>query len=590
VAKIKNLLDFATAGQRIAQRYPTSKKSIENPYDPSLVINQDAMRASPEGYKKNVGLLADQNYVKTKARSLEGKAQAAMDADADNLLWLYNNAPEEIRNVSRNWYLGANRTSQELAKKHNISNESSAGVIAALSPQMDWNKNVSLANRVISIYNRSQGKPLEKDAFKALREIYEKPGSPHNSDIKVIESGVPFEELTKNQKAMYVRAIDKTFNSTNYNLSNPTGDIVGLALNKDGAPSKISWGSNTEIGKAISVLDDPSVENISRSMGDAHKVRNFYNNIVNPNYAYQNPFVGDITIDTHAVAAASMKPFSGQSAEVAANFGSGGGAANTSISGAKGTYGMRADAARLAAQEAGIMPREMQSVTWDVARTMFPRTFKTKENVQAINAIWDMFKKGKISANDARSAIVERAGGFGKVDWATSKSNTGKNVGGGTSIIGGSALATDALAGNTAGGNGRGNLGIDPAIPQEWFTGDVAAAPTAGLLAQNYQGDLLGGMDFSTVKGDQRPFLPTVGEYGKSMVRGAATGSLDTFNALEDLGRKLGFIPDNSAYIPKEVSDRSRQTIRSKIPDYKAKYATDKEKSLFEMIGSFFGA
>jgi hypothetical protein len=117
-----------------------------------------------------------------------------------------------------------------------------------------------------------------------------------------------------------------------------------------------------------------------------------------------------------------------------------------------------------------------------------------------------------------------------------------------------------------------------------------AAAPTAGLLNQDFQGDPLVGMDLSRVKGDQRPFLPTIGEYGKSMVRGSATGSLDTFNALEDLGKKMGFIPDNSAYIPKEISDRSRQTIRSKIPDYKAKYATDKEKSLFEMIGSFFGA
>ena len=590
ITTAKNLLDLATSGQRIAQRYPGSKKSIENPYDSSLVINQDAMRASPEGYAKNVGLLADQNYVKTRARSLEGKAQAAIDADAENLSWLYNNAPEEIRNVSRNWYLGANKTSQELAKKHNVSNESAAGVIAALSPQMDWNKNVSLANRVISIYNRSQGKSLEKDAFKALREIYKKPGSRHNSDVKVIESGVPFEELTKNQKAMYVRAIDKTYNSTDYNLSNPTGDIVGLALNRDGSPSKISWGSNIEIGKAIGVLDDPSIENIGRSMGDAHKVRNFYNNIVNPNHAYDNPFVGDITIDTHAVAAASMKPFSGQSPEVMANFGSGGGAANTSISGAKGTYGMRADAARLAAQEAGIMPREMQSVTWDVARTMFPRTFKTKENVQAINAIWDMFKKGKISANDARSAIVERAGGFGKVDWAIPKSNTGKNVGGGTSIIGGSALATDALAGDTFGGNGRGNLGIDPAIPQEWFTGGGVPGLTAGLLNQDYQGDLLGGMDFSRVKGDQRPFFPTVGEMGKFAASGIPHGILDTFEGYQDLAGA-----NDQSIVPYRIPDHGytsvSQIIDDLMPSVKrnrlSKEEAEKSKSFGRNVSSF---
>jgi hypothetical protein len=35
-------------------------------------------------------------------------------------------------------------------------------------------------------------------------------------------------------------------------------------------------------------------------MGERHKVRNFYNNIYDPNSPY-----GDVTIDTHAVAAGS---------------------------------------------------------------------------------------------------------------------------------------------------------------------------------------------------------------------------------------------------------------------------------------------
>ena len=104
-AIITNLWDLATSGQRISQRLPQAKEKaltraglpIENKNDPRLVINQDAMRVAPAIYEKNVGLLADDNYFRTKAKSTEGKATAAMEAEAENLMWLYNNAPKEIR-------------------------------------------------------------------------------------------------------------------------------------------------------------------------------------------------------------------------------------------------------------------------------------------------------------------------------------------------------------------------------------------------------------------------------------------------------------------------------------------------------------
>jgi hypothetical protein len=65
----------------------------------------------------------------------------------------------------------------------------------------------------------------------------------------------------------------------------------------------VAWGSNVEIAKAISAIGNPTRDNVSERMGEKHKVRNFYNNIFDPQSTH-----GDVTIDTHAVAAALLRP------------------------------------------------------------------------------------------------------------------------------------------------------------------------------------------------------------------------------------------------------------------------------------------
>ena len=67
--------------------------------------------------------------------------------------------------------------------------------------------------------------------------------------------------------------------------------------------------------KGVQVLRDGSLESVSLSLGDAHKVRNFYNNIVAPDSQ-----LGEVTIDTHAVAAAVFKPLSAKGYEVSHAF------------------------------------------------------------------------------------------------------------------------------------------------------------------------------------------------------------------------------------------------------------------------------
>lgn len=99
---------------------------------------------------------------------------------------------------------------------------------------------------------------------------------------------------------------------------------------------------------------------------------------------------------------------------------------------------------------------------------------------------------------------------------------------------------------------------------------------------------LLSGTDLSLAPRDDRPFFKTMGEYGLSALRGIPLGLMDTAYTLEDAAKYLGFMPDNSAYIPASVEEQARKNMRNLIPDYDAKYATNKDKSIFEFLGGLF--
>src|SRR5690606_4465759 len=148
-------------------------------------------------------------------------------------------------------------------------------------------------------------------------------------------------------------------NDSAFPIADPRGGSLGTYMTAAGAPARIQWGSLAEAAKAVSVLEDGSLENVSALLGRQHKIRSFYNNIIAPTND------SDVTIDTHAVAAALMRPLSAATTEVGHNFGTG--TANSSITGNSGMYGLYAEAYRRAAAERGILPREMQSITWEAA-------------------------------------------------------------------------------------------------------------------------------------------------------------------------------------------------------------------------------
>jgi hypothetical protein len=240
------------------------------------------------------------------------------------------------------------------------------------------------------------------------------------------------------------------------------------------------------INKYVSYHIKNTRENISWNLGGEHKVRNFYNNILVPNSRH-----GDITADTHAVAAALYRPLSGQSTEVAHNFANSTGpgipaAGGSALTGVQGTYPLYAEAYRRAAKARGILPREMQSITWEAVRGLFPDTFKTAKNSKAVDAIWNQYKAGKIPQSEARRQVDEIAGGIRNPTWHV-EGNAGPDEAGGHSpdpreLSGIGAFGEPAQAPDTGAG-----VGSPPSIPQKRLTeADGGAVSRALQIAAQY--------------------------------------------------------------------------------------------------------
>lgn len=340
-----------------------------------------------------------------------------------NLKWLYDQFSDEVRTITKLWYDGANIVSNEIAKEYGYTTNQVSGVMAVLSPQMDWFRNLSLGKRVIDIYNTKKESTIDDKMEEYIRNantgtgekaspLFEGPAkklTEKSIDLLIKEmKGKKFKDMSIPEKAFFVRAYDEVYSTRDYENISPTGDINGFVMTEKGARAKVGWGGFGPIMKAISILEDGNVENISKNLGNQHKVRNFFVNISNPND------VNAVTIDTHAVAAALLKPLAGSDAEVNTNLS---GPPKSASTGLVGSYPVLADAYRELAKELGILPRELQSITWEAVRGLYKASFKTAKNKKAINEIWERYRNGEITINQLYEEVNTKAGGVSKPVW-----------------------------------------------------------------------------------------------------------------------------------------------------------------------------
>jgi hypothetical protein len=432
----------------IATRRPTSKR-VEKTNAPGQYADMNGVRDASQAQPGGDGKLG---YAEKLARTVS-KYSGLIFTDAelknpravmekfvnhltDNLVALHDAMPEPMREIARQWYDTAHKMAGDMAQKHGVTRQQAAGVLAALSPQNAWDNNVALGDRLLDTYkNRQnfefspkmeaitakvkqgqlskaargilrdiQGKTLSEIANQSMPERLQKKWGA-NADTK-------WENVKAAQQAMWVRLYDEAHNSAENPMFHPSGEVVGVS------PSNRSWIGLDHVAKAIRIINDGSVENINNVMGDGNKIRNFYNNIINPDS--EN---GHVTVDTHAVGAAHFQPFSGDDPEVQHNFGNTPkgipGAPKHAATGMRGTYPLYAEAYRRAAERLGVKPRELQSMTWEGIRSLMGDDKKTSELKASVRDIWKKVQDRELTIKQAREMIIEQAGGFSKPSWMT---------------------------------------------------------------------------------------------------------------------------------------------------------------------------
>jgi hypothetical protein len=417
--------------QRVSSRFPTAVSATEDPMQHDLTMDSELIHERPKVAQALSDKIVQQNksmvFTPEEQKTPKGVFDSFVRQAKDNIKFMYNQASPENQTGNRVWYDGAHVIGVNDAKANDLEPRQNFAAIATQSPQKDWDQNVSLYERLLDmVKNKSDiafTPEMNDKANDFVREIAKtnakkkaagKPEVDPWVDRKLINKlkGKSLEDLSDPvERAAWARLYDEAHNPREFQEIAPDGTKKGVKmLAGTDIPEKVAWGGLNSISKGLSVLQDGSLENISKNLGENHKIRSFYNNIAEPNSPHE-----DVTADTHHVGLSLMRPIAGDDAETKLNFGGNG----STITGLHGTYPLYVEATRQAMREINAehpddppieYPRQLQSVVWVEWRNMFPPEARTVKTKAAVDSIWKEHLDGKITADEARQQVAEYAG------------------------------------------------------------------------------------------------------------------------------------------------------------------------------------
>jgi hypothetical protein len=395
------------------------------------------LRGKTLGYKQKIAYtvqkyLTGLNFPKDAwQKNPEGVINRVIDHYSKNLSFLYDMVPDSIKEQALKWYESAHRMAKDISDETGVAHKKVAAVISVLSPKNAWDNNVGNAKRFITHFTQNIHRDWTPEMSDKLGDIYDtrgpkseeypdgKPQSQAFLNVLDAIRGKKFSELEspspaalRAMKGMWIRIFDEA-HGQDYGfgdqtpLYDPEGTVRGSQTH--------AWGGLENLAKAVEVMEgDGSNQAISDAIGDGHKTRSFYNNIINPWSEH-----GHLTADTHAVRAATLRSLNSNGAEVTHAFGSSKKGVpspprNAEV-GIKGTYPIYDEAYRRVAEEKGIRPNQLQSVTWEGIRSLLGD--RVEQLTPEIDKIWQKVQNGKMSAADARRTVLDVTGGFEKPAW-----------------------------------------------------------------------------------------------------------------------------------------------------------------------------
>ena len=319
----------------------------------------------------------------------------------ENLKTLYKNLENSrygkrvIRQMEM-WYDTAHAIGKNLYNNHKdvvfnghkLTENKVDAILAGYSPSRDWNLNVADAVITMDIVHYLQNSKPTKEMVEYAKNA---PDSIRMSDAD-IESyqNRTFKEMDISQQASFVAGVMEKYVAKHYREIVPAEGVGGIVKTKSGSDMVYKIAGRGEIMRVLYILGNEESEDLYNTLSQQQKVRNFYNNI-----AYPNSLRMELTADSHAVQAATMRAI-GSTAWIA----QGGTFGQNSDVGTSFLGGLIADAYRRFAFEIGTLPQRAQAIVWGPAAELLDSAKK-----KLTKAIYDIEKK-YASSDDKNGDLI----------------------------------------------------------------------------------------------------------------------------------------------------------------------------------------